>query len=690
MNSVFGSPWLHNASIEVISTGEKYNTWKNWHLIPTERLRVPPPAQKTNTVDVPGSNGRLDMSDSLNGHPVFDTRSGSWTFYVINKGTEINYDYGEWYDRFSEIANSIHGRTVKVVLQDEPEYYYKGRMTVNDYAPDDTWSKLTLGFEFFPYKLKEEIADTGTVNINGTGDITVVGSKMPITPTFDVASTEYSFYPENACTRGMAIQMLYRFAEYLHQDVSEKDPTSPFHDVKSTDWFYDAVRWGHYQGHIAGYTDTLFGPNNPCTRGQFIQMLWRVRGRPVVTSSIPFTDVKSTDYFYQAVCWAYSKSYIAGTSATTFSPSQAITRAQAVFIMWCSDGKTVVSLDPDETVIDVVDKVNKPWYYDSVMWAWTHKYVAGTSETTFDPAVESTRAHYFTVLYAWYASFGVNKPLSAEWVQTFDAWKKTQNGYIEPITVSAFKADMNSAGLTYTDDEYERMYALIQAGVTNSINNDQSRNPDYATDRICPFTDLAKKDYWFYPAIWAYHKRYTEGVDESTFGANIPITRWQCVYTIWKVANEPMASVGNRASDVSQSAIYAKAVDWAVEVGITALESDKKFNPGGIATRAMITQFFYKLAQWWGDADRSITTDPSPFEDVQPGEIYYTKAVDWALVNGMAAKAGSGMDIIQNGKTIRLVEGESVEPRVVVVDGVNVLQFKGKGTVRVRFQRGSL
>ena len=690
MNSVFGSPWLHNASIEVVNTGKKYNTWKDWKLIPTERLVVPPPAQKTNSTDVPGSNGRLDMSESLNGYPVFDTRGGSWDFYVINNGVTINEEYGSWYDRFSDVANTIHGKMVKVTLDDEPDYYYKGRVTVNNFGPDNTWSKLTIGFEFFPYKLREKEEDTGEFSVNGDTYVEVVGSKMPITPTFNITSTEYYFYPDNACTRAMAIQNLYRLAEYLGADVSQMDATSPFHDVTFNDWFYDAVRWGHYQGHISGYTDTLFGPNNPCTRGQFLQMLWRVRGSPVVTASIPFTDVKSTDYFYQAVCWAYSNSYIAGTTATTFSPHQAITRAQAVFIIWCSVNKPPASLDPDESVLDVKDKVNKPWFYDAVMWAWYHKYVAGTTSNTFDPAMNSTRGHYFTVLYAWYASFGVNRPLTAEWVQTFDDWKKSQgSSYIEPVTVARLKSDMQTAGLNYTDDEYARMYELIQAGITNGIDNGQSRNSGYAVN-ICPFTDISRSNYWFYPAIWAYYKGYTAGIDSTTFGANIPITRWQCVYTLWKVANEPTASVGNRASDVAQTSIYAKAVDWAVEVGVTALESDKKFNPGGIATRAMITQFFYKLSQWWGNADRSTTTEPSPFKDVQAGEIYYTRAVDWALENNISAKSGSGMDIIQNGKTIRLLEGESVEPRVVIVDGVNIIHLKGKGTARIRFQRGSL
>ena len=122
------------------------NTWDDWHLIPSTRPLFNPPSVKTNYIDVPGMNGSIDLSTVLSdGYPVFGDRSGSQEFYVMN-------GYKEWYNAYSDIMNYCHGRKVMVVLEDEPSYFYVGRISVNGWKSEKDWSKITLDYTLEPYK----------------------------------------------------------------------------------------------------------------------------------------------------------------------------------------------------------------------------------------------------------------------------------------------------------------------------------------------------------------------------------------------------------------------------------------------------------------------------------------------------------------------------------------------------------
>ena len=78
----------------------------------------------------------------------------------------------------------------------------------------------------------------------------------------------------------------------------------------------------------------MFGPGNPCTRAQFVTFLWRLAGKPAHHIENPFTDVKSTSPYYDAILWAYEYGITTGTGATTFTPSKTINRAQAVTFLY--------------------------------------------------------------------------------------------------------------------------------------------------------------------------------------------------------------------------------------------------------------------------------------------------------------------------------------------------------------------
>lgn len=130
--------------------GLSRNTWDDWHLAPSSRPFLAPPVMKTQIVEIPGADGVLDLSTSLtNGRPIFQNREGSWEFIVIN-------GYGTWSDRYSEIMNYIHGKIVKVKLETDPEWYYEGRLTIENWASpsDGTWSTITIKYSVKPYKYK--------------------------------------------------------------------------------------------------------------------------------------------------------------------------------------------------------------------------------------------------------------------------------------------------------------------------------------------------------------------------------------------------------------------------------------------------------------------------------------------------------------------------------------------------------
>lgn len=123
------------------------NTWDDYHLVPSTRPVVNPPEPKTNYVDIPGIDGVLDMSTALTGTMLYKNREGSWDFVVAN-------DYEPWEVIFHKLKNDLHGKRFDVRLMDEPYYYYKGRLSVNEWKSEQNWSKVTLDYYFQPYKFE--------------------------------------------------------------------------------------------------------------------------------------------------------------------------------------------------------------------------------------------------------------------------------------------------------------------------------------------------------------------------------------------------------------------------------------------------------------------------------------------------------------------------------------------------------
>ena len=170
--------------------------------------------------------------------------------------------------------------------------------------------------------------------------------------------------------------------------------TSPFDDVSADAYYNQAVQWAQEKGITDGISSNLFGPKQPCTRSQIVTFLWRAAGSPEPKSTAAgMTDVVPGSYYAKAVAWAVENGITTGTAEGTFSPDATCTRAQAVTFLARAQnakatGKTAFSDVPADS-----------YFADAVAWAQANGVTTGTSETTFSPDNDCTRAQIVTFLY---------------------------------------------------------------------------------------------------------------------------------------------------------------------------------------------------------------------------------------------------------------------------------------------------
>lgn len=155
-----------------VTIGNK-NTYDDWHLIAPNRLFVVAPSPRTNYIDILGKNGSLDYTEALTKLPRFSDRVGSWDFVVLNPG-DIN-DYPDtsdmsrrWPDLYSELMFYFRARHFdRVVLDDDPDYYYSGRVWVSNWQMSSGWSQVTLSYHFSPFKKRlDSTGSSGVVEFN--------------------------------------------------------------------------------------------------------------------------------------------------------------------------------------------------------------------------------------------------------------------------------------------------------------------------------------------------------------------------------------------------------------------------------------------------------------------------------------------------------------------------------------------
>ena len=176
--------------------------------------------------------------------------------------------------------------------------------------------------------------------------------------------------------------------------------TSPFSDVSTSAYYYEAVKWAQEKGITGGIGNGLFGPNQPCTRAQIVTFLWRAAGSPVVNYAMNMSDVPEGSYYAEAVRWALSEGITTGTTENTFSPDSECTRAQAVAFLFRYAASEAVTLQ--ELVSGFSDADSVPGYALPAMnWALAEEIVQGNGSKLM-PNDSCTRAQIVTFLFRAY------------------------------------------------------------------------------------------------------------------------------------------------------------------------------------------------------------------------------------------------------------------------------------------------
>lgn len=199
------------------------------------------------------------------------------------------------------------------------------------------------------------------------------------------AVTSYTF---KNVTKGHTIEAVFMKSNGNPQ-------TGVFVDVPENSYYEEAVDWAEENGITQGTDDTHFSPNDICTRAQAVTFLWRTAGSPAPKSTtMPFTDIPTGSYYYNAVLWAVENDITKGTSGSTFSPDAICSRAQIITFLWRSEKSPAAG-----TANPFVDVKSTAYYADAVLWAVKKGITMGTTSTTFSPDADCTRAQIVTFLW---------------------------------------------------------------------------------------------------------------------------------------------------------------------------------------------------------------------------------------------------------------------------------------------------
>ena len=184
-----------------VTFGTKHS-YRDWGLLLKSRPVISPPSPKTVYVDIPGSDGIIDLTESLTGDVKFDNRTIKCEFVVLDARNR-------WSDIYSEIMDYLHGQRMRVRLDEDPTYYYEGRLQVNEWKSDKVTSTITIEGDVEPYKMEmfsslEDwewdsfnfetgiIRDYKEIRVDESLTFTIEGRRKSVVPSFTVTSDDGS------------------------------------------------------------------------------------------------------------------------------------------------------------------------------------------------------------------------------------------------------------------------------------------------------------------------------------------------------------------------------------------------------------------------------------------------------------------------------------------------------------------
>lgn len=155
------------------------HSYRDLHLVQAS-VDVQPAKPKTNFINIPGADGSKDFSESPAGRVVFNTRKITWTFKL--------YPGDDWVEKYTQVSNAINGRACQITLDDDPDYFYQGRVSVDKHAADSILHTITVTATCQPYKLRQAPLSVSESLTTTYKTVTLVNDRMPVVPTVELSA----------------------------------------------------------------------------------------------------------------------------------------------------------------------------------------------------------------------------------------------------------------------------------------------------------------------------------------------------------------------------------------------------------------------------------------------------------------------------------------------------------------------
>ena len=304
--------------------------------------------------------------------------------YTVSQGDSVRFDESDFLSYLRSTKGYSSNYTIDYVTFDQSAV-----SAVNEGSLYTYYNGYNYGGSV---KTTDKFYYSATASQNALSDIAFLASRYA--KTGETVYIPFTIYARYGTTGTGTRQLTGTVAIKIGQTMN-------FIDVKTTDYFYDSVKWAVNKGVTTGTSSTTFSPYNPCKRAEIVTFLWRAAGSPEPTTTRnPFRDVNAVTHssYYKAILWASQKGIAAGTSTTTFSPDQVCTRAQIVTFLYRYAGKpSGYYSNPFKDV----SATNEASYYNAILWASGKGITTGSSPTTFSPYASCNRAEAVTFLYRY-------------------------------------------------------------------------------------------------------------------------------------------------------------------------------------------------------------------------------------------------------------------------------------------------
>lgn len=304
--------------------------------------------------------------------------------YTVSQGDSVRFDESDFLSYLRSTKGYSSNYTIDYVTFDQSAV-----SAVNEGSLYTYYNGYNYGGSV---KTTDKFYYSATASQNALSDVAFLASRYA--KTGETVYIPFTIYARYGTTGTGTRQLTGTVAIKIGQTMN-------FIDVKTTDYFYNSVKWAVGKNITNGTSSTTFSPYKSCTRAEIVTFLWRAAGSPEPTiTRNPFRDVNAVTHssYYKAILWASQKGITSGTSATAFSPDQVCTRAQIVTFLYRYAGQPSGYYSNPFKDVGATSEAS---YYNAILWAVGKGITTGTSATTFSPYASCNRAEAVTFLYRY-------------------------------------------------------------------------------------------------------------------------------------------------------------------------------------------------------------------------------------------------------------------------------------------------